>query len=292
MSSLRPPPSEREPGELLDFGVINLDKQAGPTSHQVTTWVRDITGVEVAGHAGTLDPAVTGCLPILLGDATRIASALAHGDKTYVTVLELHDEPPEGWRSIIERFIGEIYQRPPRKSAVSRVLRTRRVHDIELLEREDRRLLLEVSCAAGTYIRKLCHDLGLAIGTGGHMVSLRRIESQPFDDRSLMTLHDLADAVAYWKEDGDEQYLRELVRPAEEALTHLSRVTIAPTAAMEVASGAPVYAPGVLDIEEAVESDELVTCVTPEGTAVCLGRLVGSSEQETGVVVELERVLV
>lgn len=291
MTPLRTPPTERDIKELLTFGVVNLDKPAGPTSHQVSTWVCGLTGVDRSGHAGTLDPEVTGCLPVLLGDATRTATALTAGDKVYVAILELHDEPPEGWRVIIDRFTGEIYQRPPRKSAVSRSLRTRTIHSIDVLERDGRRVLIEVSCEAGTYIRKLCHDIGLAIGTGGHMASLRRIESQPFDDRSLVTLHDLADALAFWEDDGDETALKAIIRPAEEAIAHLPSVTVAADAATEIAHGAPVYAPGVLDIDEQIEAGELVACVTPAGVAVCLGHYVGEPGQTHGVMVELERVL-
>ena len=183
-----------------------------------------------------------------------------------------------------------MYQKPPRKSAVSRRLRTRRVHSLDLLETRDRQALVRVECASGTYIRKLCHDLGLALGTGAHMGALRRTATDPFDDRDLVTLHDLADALAF-AEEGDEEPLREVVSPAERVLDDLPVVTIAPSAAEQVATGAPVYAPGVIDADDA-PSDALVACVTPDGAAVCLGRLVGDPDAESGLVVDLERVLV
>lgn len=288
--SLRPPPEDRSVDDRVTFGVINLDKPPGPSSHQVVAWVKDLLGIDRAAHAGTLDPDVTGCLPILLGDATRLAQALLVGPKEYVTVLELHDRAPDTTEEVLERFVGEIYQKPPRKSAVSRRLRSREIYDLDALERTDREVLLRIECESGTYVRKLCHDLGLALGTGAHMGDLRRTKTTPFDDRDLVTLHDLADAIAY-AEDGDPQALGEIVQAAERALTHLPSVTIAPSTATSVAEGAPIYAPGVIDAET-TERGTLVRAETPDGSAVCLGTLVGDPTAETGEVVDLERVLV
>jgi tRNA pseudouridine55 synthase len=288
--TLRAPPGDRTLDGRLSFGVVNLDKPPGPSAHQVAGWVRDMAGVGRAAHAGTLDPKVTGCLPVMLGDATRLAPAFLEGRKEYVAVLELHGRPPADLTDVLAEFEGEIYQKPPRKSAVSRRLRTRRIHALDLLETRDRQALLRIECASGTYVRKLCHDLGLALGVGAHMGDLRRTATDPFDDRDLVTLHDLADALAF-AEDGDEEPLREVVDPAERVLTDLPAITIAPSAAEQVATGAPVYAPGVLDAETAPR-DALVACYTPDGSAVCLGRLVGDPNATDGVVVDLERVLV
>lgn len=290
-----PPPAERDPADLADFGVVVLDKPAGPTSHQVSAWVRDLLEVDRAGHAGTLDPGVTGCLPVLTGRGTRIAGALSTAPKAYVAVLEAHGPLPTGWRDTLADFEGSIYQRPPRKSAVERRRRVRTIHAIDVLERRDRRVLLSVECEAGTYVRKLLHDVGLALGTGGHMADLRRVETGPFTDADLVTLHDLADAIAFWRDDGDAEGLEGVVRPAESALGHLPAVTIARSAAASVATGAPVYAPGVLEVADELagrDDEPLVACYDPDGTAVCLGRLVGDPDADRGVAVDLERVLV
>ena len=288
----RPAPRERSIDDRRSFGVINLDKPPGPTSHQVASWVKDLLGIDRAAHAGTLDPKVSGCLPVLLGDATRLAQALLVGPKEYVVVLELHDRPPARLETVLEEFEGEIYQKPPRKSAVARRLRTRRIHRLEALEVDGRSVLLSVRCESGTYIRKLCHDLGLALGIGAHMGELRRTGTTPFDDRDLVTLHDLADAAAF-AVDGDEAPLDAILRPGEDALEHLPRIVIAPTAAATVADGAPVYAPGVIEATTTPDQEgDLVVCVTPNGAAVCLGRLVGDPNANRGEVVDLERVLV
>ncbi len=288
---MRGDPTERTPEQLLAFGVVNLDKPPGPSAHQVAGWVRDVTGQERAAHAGTLDPKVTGCLPTLLGDATRAAQVFDDAVKEYVAVLELHRPAPSDLESVVGAFEGDIYQKPPRKSAVSRRLRTRRIHNLDVLETERRRALLRVRCASGTYVRKLCHDLGLALGTGAHMGDLRRTATGTFDDRTLHSLHALQDAVAEWRETGDETWLREVVAPAERALEGIPRVTVAPSAAEQIAEGAPVYAPGVLDCETA-KRGTFVACYTPDGAAVCLGTLVGDSDADSGEVVDLERVLV
>ncbi|PSQ00375.1 RNA-guided pseudouridylation complex pseudouridine synthase subunit Cbf5 [Halobacteriales archaeon QS_4_69_31] len=293
--ALRAPPGERSVDALLSFGVLNLDKPPGPSAHQVAAWVRDMAGLDRAAHAGTLDPKVTGCLPLLLGDATRLAQVFDDSPKEYVAVLELHGPPPADLDAVVEEFEGPVYQKPPRKSAVVRRLRVREVHALDALETDDRQALLRVRCESGTYVRKLCHDLGLALGTGAHMGDLRRVGTEPFDDTSLATLHDFADALAWAggdaDEDADPDPLRAVVRPAERALDHLPPVTIAESAAAEVAEGAPVYAPGVVEAPDA-PTESLVACHTPDGSAVCLGRLVGDPDAERGLVVDLERVLV
>jgi tRNA pseudouridine55 synthase len=310
---LRAPPGERSVPELLRFGVVNVDKPAGPSSHQLSAWVRDaindaLTDLDPEGepvdgvaHAGTLDPKVTGCLPTLTGDATRAAQVFLEGSKEYVSVLELHGSPPSDFREVVEEFEAEIYQKPPRKSAVTRRLRTRTIHALDVLEVTDRQALLRIGCEPGTYVRKLCHDVGLATGVGAHMGHLRRTATDPFDDGDLHALQDLVDGLA-WAREGDESLLREVVRPAEDALVHLPSVTVAPSAARNVATGAPVYAPGVIGVEGPTAGDDasvpdpsdeppLVACHTPDGVAVCLGQLVGDPGAESGVVVSLERVL-
>lgn len=309
--TLRGPPDDRTPAELLAFGVLNLDKPPGPSSHQVSGWLRDavVDALETragegdletdardefdrAAHAGTLDPKVTGCLPVMLGDATRLAPVFLEGPKEYVAVLECHGTVPADADSVVAEFEGPIYQKPPRKSAVSRRLRVREIYDLEVLDRGERRLLLRIRCESGTYVRKLCHDLGLALGTGGHMGHLRRTETAPFDDTDLHSAYEFLDALAYWTEDDDPDLLYEVVDPAERILEDLPRLVIAESAAREVANGAPVYAPGVLEADDGVENEALVACFTPDEAAVCIGRLVGDPDADEGTVVDLERVLV
>lgn len=288
----RGPPEDRSIDARRTFGVINLDKPPGPTSHQVVSWVKDLLGIDRAGHAGTLDPKVTGCLPILLGNATRLAQAFASSEKEYVAVLELHGDPPANLDAKLATFEGVIYQKPPRKSAVTRRLRQREIFELTVLEQIDRHCLLRIRCEPGTYIRKLCHDLGLVLGVGAHMGDLRRTGTVPFDDSDLVTLHELADAIAF-AEAGDSASLDAILQPAERAVTHLPSMTVAPTVAETVAHGSPIFAPGVIDGPDVDGGDRpLVACYTPTGRLVCLGRLVGDPDADEGEVVSLERVVV
>ena len=298
----RGPPAERSPAALLRFGVVNLDKPPGPSAHQVAAWVRRLVdealadldgGPELGGaaHAGTLDPKVTGSLPTMLGEATRLVERFRTAPKEYVAVLELHARAPDDLGATLAEFEGELYQKPPRRSAVSRRLRTREIYELDALETEDRRALLRIRCESGTYVRKLCHDLGLALGTGAHMGHLRRTATGPFDDTDLVNLHEFVDALAFARE-GDSALLRDAVSPAERLLDGLAGVTIPPSAAREVANGAPVYAPGVVAVTEDPARGDTVAVYTPDGAAVAVGTLVGDPDAERGEVVSLDRVLV
>ncbi|MFB6168991.1 MAG: RNA-guided pseudouridylation complex pseudouridine synthase subunit Cbf5 [Haloferacaceae archaeon] len=298
----RGPPDERSPAALLRFGVVNLDKPPGPSAHQVAAWVRRMVdealaafdgGPDLGGaaHAGTLDPKVTGSLPTMLGEATRLVERFRAAPKEYVAVLELHAPAPADLGATLAEFEGELYQKPPRRSAVARRLRTREVYELEAIEREERRALLRIRCESGTYVRKLCHDLGLALGTGAHMGHLRRTATGPFDDTDLVNLHEFADALAFARE-GDVAPLHAAVSPAERLLSGLAGVTIPPSAAREVAEGAPVYAPGVVSVRGDPTRGDTVAVYTPDGAAVAVGTLAGDPAAERGEVVSLDRVLV
>ncbi len=176
----------------------------------------------------------------VLGDATRMAQVFDNAVKEYVTVLELHDQA-RPYCGFVAEFETDSIE-PPRKSAVKRQLRSRRIHSLDILEQGDRRLLLRVRCASGTYIRKLCHDIGLAAGTGAHMGDLRRTATGTFDDGSLSTMHDLVDALAF-AADGDEAQLREITSRRACALPPATGHNCAQRR-REVAEGAPVNAPG------------------------------------------------
>src|SRR3989338_2496513 len=138
--------------ELINYGIVNIDKPAGPTSHQVSDYVQKILGISKAGHSGTLDPGVTGVLPIALGRATRIVQNLLTAGKEYVAIMYLHKEVSEKEiNEAVKKFTGKIKQLPPIKSAVKRRLRTREVYYVEIMEIEDREVLFRIGCQAGTY---------------------------------------------------------------------------------------------------------------------------------------------
>lgn len=290
-------PEERSINEYIRKGVVNLDKPAGPTSHEVTSWVKKILELEKTGHSGTLDPGVTGVLPIMLGDATKAADALLIAGKEYVCLMRLHTEVPEKMvRGVFSEFTGEIYQKPSVKAAVKRETRIRKIYYLELLELEGKNILFKVGCEAGTYIRKLCHDIGLALGTGAHMQELRRTKSGPFrEDETLVTLHDLKDAYAEWKESNNEVLLRKVILPMEFGLLHLPKIVIRDSAVDAICHGASLAASGVLSVESGVEKNDIVAVFTQKGEAISIGKVIMKSleisKAATGVVATTKRVL-
>ncbi len=290
-------PAERPLEEYIRKGVINLDKPAGPTSHEVTSWVKKILNLDKAGHSGTLDPNVTGLLPIMLSEATRAVDALLTAGKEYVCLMKLHTAMPEkNIKSVFGEFTGEIYQKPSIKSAVKRETRVRTIYYLELHEIEDNNVLFKVGCEAGTYIRKLCHDMGMALGTGAHMQELRRTKSGPFrEDEKLITLQDLRDAYVEWQESGNENQLRKVINPMEFGLSHLPKIVIRDNAVDAVCHGASLAAPGVLTVETGIERGDLVAIFTLKGEAVSFGRAQMKSNEilkaATGIVSTTDRVL-
>lgn len=290
-------PDRRPLQEHLRLGAINLDKPSGPTSHEVVAWVKRILGLEKAGHSGTLDPRVTGILPVLTGDATRVVEFLLTAGKEYVCLMRTHEQVPrKKILEVCEEFAGEIYQRPPLKSSVARNLRTRNIYYIDVLEIEGQRVLMKVGCEAGTYIRKLCYDMGLALGCGANMEELRRTKAGPFaEDETLVTLHNLKDAYEIWRESGDESALRRVVLPVERALRHLPGLVISDNAVDAICHGAPLAAPGLLSLETDINKGDFVVIYTLKGEAVAIGRAKLSSDEmmvaKSGIVASTERVI-
>ncbi|MDD1741896.1 MAG: RNA-guided pseudouridylation complex pseudouridine synthase subunit Cbf5 [Methanotrichaceae archaeon] len=290
-------PEKRPIEQYLKLGAINLDKPSGPTSHEVVAWVKKILGLNKAGHSGTLDPKVTGILPILLGDATRIMDTLLLSGKEYICLMRIHKlRSKKEISRVSEEFVGTIYQKPPLKSSVAKQLRCREIYFLNILEIENQSVLMRVGCEAGTYIRKLCYDIGLALGTGANMEELRRTRAGPFkEDNNLVTLHQVKDAFEIWRETGDERELRRMILPVESALKHLPKVVIADNAVDAVCHGAPLAAPGLVSLESDINNGNIVALYTMKGEAVAISRATASSQEilasKTGIVAGTERVI-
>lgn len=201
--------------ELLNFGIINIDKPAGPTSFWVDTHVRKSLDLTKVSHAGTLDPIVTGVLPLMLGRTCKLLGYFMGHNKTYVGIMRLHKEvSDEVLSDEIKKFLGKINQMPPVKSRVKRQLREREIVYFKILERDGKDILFETEVQAGTYIRKLCDDMGKNIG-GAHMLELRRTKAAIFDESKIYSLYQFDEAVKEWKEKGNEKPLRSMIIPAE-----------------------------------------------------------------------------
>lgn len=258
--------------QLLNYGLIILDKPPGPTSHETVAWTKRILKIPKIGHSGTLDPQVSGVLPLGLGEATKALGVLLYGPKEYHALGRLHTLPSnEKLREVLEMFTGEIFQKPPQRSAVLRRTRSRTIYEIELLEQKERLLLLRVLCEAGTYIRKLFYDMGEVLGAGATMIELRRTRVDQFRETDgLVTLHELADAYATWGEKKDDAKLLSMIRPIENALTQLKSVVIRDSAVDAMCHGAQLAIPGILEISHNIAKGDEVAIYTQKGEVVAL----------------------
>ncbi|HJW96949.1 MAG TPA: RNA-guided pseudouridylation complex pseudouridine synthase subunit Cbf5 [archaeon] len=235
--------------EKLFRSIILLDKSAGPTSLECAEIVRRIFSAKKAGHAGTLDPGVTGVLIIALDEATKLMPVLMGLEKEYEGVMHVHRDFMESeLRDAAKSFIGKVIQTPPVKSAVSRKPREREVHSFEILRISGRDVSFRVSCQAGTYIRKLCSDLGERMGTQTHMKSLRRIRAGPFSLKDCVTLERL--------EKSPEKY----PVPLEKAFRKVGvkKIHVKEKSVQKILNGSPVHKDFVRKTDSGIRKGEYV----------------------------------
>lgn len=268
-------PVARPIDELKKYGVINLDKPANPSSHEVVAWVKKILKVEKTGHSGTLDPKVTGCLITCIDRATRLVKAQQSAGKEYVAIVKLH-APIENENKLVkalDTLTGSVFQRPPLISAVKKVLRVRTIYESKLIEydAEKEMGIFWVNCQAGTYIRTQCVHIGYYTGTGAHMLELRRVRSGALkEDETMVTMHDVMDAQWMYDNFGDESYLRRVIMPLEVLLVGYKRIVVKDTSVNAICYGAQLMLPGVLRYEEGIEIDQEVVLITTKGEAIAL----------------------
>jgi len=239
---------------------------------------------------------VTGVLPITLEEATRVVQALLYSGKEYVCMMKLHgDVGTEQVKKVLDEFEDLIYQRPPLRASVKRQLRTRRIYYLDFLEMEDRNVLFKVGCEGGTYIRKLCFDVGEVLGCGAHMQELRRTRAGPFVEGNSVILHDAAYWFMEWQEKKDEKLLKRFIQPMEHALGLVPKIYMRDSAVDAVCHGAHLTAPGILSLETGIKEHSMVATLSLKGEAVALAKAMASSEEvlnmEHGVVAKTMRVL-
>jgi len=278
--------------DLLNFSLINIDKSAGPTSYSVSEFIRRQLNLKKTSHMGTLDPKVSGVLPVTLGRACKLAGYFIKHDKTYVGVLETHKEQDikKLQELIDDNFVGKIKQTPPHRSAVKVQERERTVYSWKLIEAgEDKRsFLFETRVEGGTYIRKLCSDLGEMIG-GAHMGELRRTCAGVFAEKSdvrgqmsgpsferVVNLFDFKSAVDKYKSskddsgepNGDEEALRKILIPAEDAIKKvLPVIEVDKSAIKALHIGKPLLINNVKSKSDVVPGDYFA--------AFCKGKFIG-----------------
>jgi H/ACA ribonucleoprotein complex subunit 4 len=290
-------PEERTTEELINYGIVNLDKPRGPTSHQTSDFVKKILSISKAGHSGTLDPNVTGVQPVALGNATRITQFLLTAPKEYICLMHIH-KPVENKEieEMFEKFKGKIRQRPPVKSAVKRVERTREVYELEILEIIGQDVLFRVKCQAGTYIRVLCHKMGEELTVGAHMAELRRTQAGPFtEEDDLVTLNELQDAFHFYKEEKQEKFLRHCIQPIEKALQHISKCWVFDTTIPSVSHGRDLAIPGISKLEN-FKKGEYVAIMTLKEELVAIGEAVMSAvdinSKDKGIAITTKKVFI
>jgi len=267
--------------QLLNYGLIILDKPPGPTSHETVAWTKRLLKLPKIGHSGTLDPQVSGVLPLGLGEATKALGVLLYGPKEYHALGRVHSLPSkEKLNEVIEMFKGEIFQKPPQRSAVVRQTRTRTIYEFELIEQKERLLLTRILCEAGTYIRKLYYDIGEILGPGATMIELRRTRVDQFYERDgLVTLHELANAFALWEEKKDASKLMQMIKPVEYALSELKSVVIRDSAVDAMCHGEQLAIPGILKISPNLKKGDIVGIYTQKGESVALAESTMSEEE-------------
>jgi H/ACA ribonucleoprotein complex subunit 4 len=276
--SLGTPPDERTLEQRLASGFLLIDKPAGPTSHQLAAWARDLLGLERLGHGGTLDPFATGVLPLMAGRCMKITNKVLKHRKSYIAVFRFKSMPDEATlRVAMAGMTGRIYNVPPEVSAVKVQVRTRRIHMFDLLDLDGNDAVARITCEAGTYIRTMARDIGLLLNTPVELKELRRETSGMFHLEHCITMDQLADAVWLWKECGDESALLRIVHPIEKLLVELPRCHVKDSAVAALAFGAPLLRPGLVDLPMDLSKGSELLVTSMKGEAVGFVKLKADS---------------
>lgn len=275
--------------------VIIINKPPGHSSHEITTFVKKITSATRSGHAGTLDPDVSGVLPVALGRATKLLRYIAGKDKTYVGIIKFKKElAKEEIEKLFSEFTGELIQTPPKVSAVRKVPRKRTVYYLKLIEIGGRGhlALFETRVDAGTYIRTLCEDIGKKCG-GARMEELRRIAVGKINEKEAVTMQQLIDAMWLYEKKNDASELQKMLKEPE-TMIDLPKALIKESALKSILSGAQVMIPAIEKMDASIKSGERV--------AIYCGNLfigIGIAQvsqkeldKKKGIAIKLERVQV
>jgi|SRR3989344_5835183 len=258
---------EKSISELLEFGIINIDKPSSPTSFNISDFVRKILtpiGVRKTSHFGTLDPKVTGVLPIALNRACKLTGFFLGEDKEYIGIMRIHENVDlnDIKKIISEKFTGKIKQTPPVKSRVKRQERQREIKKFEILEVEENKkdILFHVEVEGGTYIRKLIDDLGKELGIGAHMLELRRIRAgifKEYDDLyPSVNLYEFEKAVDEYKKN-NEKPLRDMIIPAEIISKVYPIVEIKKNNLRQILTGKPIHNKDVIG-KQKIETGKII----------------------------------
>ena len=284
-------PRDRTFEDKLRKSAVILDKPTKVSSQDLVVHVKRALNIEKAAHVGTLDPNVSGVLPILLGRSVKLNHYLSKKDKEYIVLMVLHKEvKPETIQDVLKSFEGEIYQLPPKKSAVKRKPRKRKIYKIEIIEIDSNRyVLFKAHVEAGTYIRALCRDVGEKLGIGAHMQELRRIRSMNFSENEALNFYDFYERIYLYTHFKENTPLNDALTPIEDAvLRNFPVIYVKDEAASSIVYGANLYKGGIVMHSKNIKVGDLFAVFTLKGEFVALMRskqnapfrdpLVGESE--------------
>ncbi len=282
----------RTPEQLLSFGIINVDKPSGPKSIHVVNSVREITGVQKCGHAGTLDPITTGVLPVGLGRAVKVLPVLSVAGKVYKATMMLHTKvKKEKLEEAFKKFTGKIIQTPPRISAVARRPREREIYWAEIESIKNRTVVFEMGCQHGTYVRKWISDLGQSLGIVAHMSGLVRLQAGPLKLKDSITLEELRAAF----ESKNNRQIAKLILAPEECVQHLPQVYVDAGTLEYISHGSPVFAPGVVAVTSEMKKGDTVAVFDTKSNLLALGIVEVDADEalkiQKGMVVKTDVVL-
>src|SRR3989338_9004038 len=292
-------PLERTLSQLFDSGLVLLDKPRGPSSHEVSSFVKKMLGIPKAGHSGTLDPDVSGVLPVMLGNATKLAPLLLGSPKEYVCVMKFAGPvTKKELDDALENFHGKIYQPPPLESAVKKFLRIREVYSLKVLGRQGDLVLFDSRVQGGTYIRTLVRDTGLVLGVGAQMAELRRTVAAGIKEDRCVSLQELSDRLWLAKERGDEKPLRECIVPVEDVVK-LKRIVVDDESLKPLCTGANLGFASIVAYDDSIEAGHSIGLFTGKGELACVakamvdGAAIGKSikAKEHGLAADVVRVL-
>ncbi len=257
-------PYKYSDSERFNLGIVVVDKPKGWLSRKASRKLKNLVEVVKSGHAGTLDPAVTGVLPIFLQKGTKLTGVMSIAPKRYHGWMKINKEVTKAQiEKARKHFTGKIKQLPPKISAVKRVLRVREIYSFKILKINGRDIEYDIQCEAGTYIRKLCHDFGEFLKTGGHMTKLERTEAGPFTLKDTITFDKIK--AKYQKKDYS------FVRPIEDAVGHLNKVWVDDKVLPMLKNGSPVFSPGVVAMNDKIKVNETVAIFTRKNQLAAIG---------------------
>ncbi|MEM5811389.1 MAG: RNA-guided pseudouridylation complex pseudouridine synthase subunit Cbf5 [Candidatus Aenigmatarchaeota archaeon] len=278
--------------EILNRSILLIDKHRGPTSYAIDKFISKIFNVKKVGHAGTLDPNASGLLLILFGKANKAMDIIKSLGKEYVGLAYFHSEFTKEFllNTIANKFIGEIIQVPPVRSAVARRERKRKVYFFDVLEIDGKNVLFRVKCEAGLYVRKLIHDLGKEMKIGAHLKELRRIKIGDFSVKNAISIFKLKQIY------NDKNEMKKYLIPIDVALAFLKKVFVKDSAIKSIVNGYPLYYQGIVKVDDEIKSDELVAIYSLNNVLIAVGKSVCSAkeliENKKGMFVKVDKVFV